>query len=80
LIVDLTLAFSTIVTEKSVLSRLQEAAKDGKLGEFSVDASSIKGTRPVVVTTTTPPISKTTPSVSDGTFPFTLFSLISMDT
>ena len=67
MIVDLTLSFSTIVTEKQILNILKDAAKDGKLGDFNVDASSIKGTRPEIPVTTRPGIGKTTPKPSDGT-------------
>ena len=72
MIVDLSLKFSSIVREKWVLSILKEATKDGKLGEFDVAASSIKGTRPVISTTTSPPIVKTTPSSSDGKMSFSV--------
>lgn len=67
MIVDLTLSFSAIVTEKRILNILKDAAKDGKLGNFNVDASSIKGTRPEIPVTTRPGIGKTTPKPSDGT-------------
>ena len=66
MIVDLTLSFNTIVTEKRILNILKDAAKDGKLGGFSVDASSIKGTRPEIPVTTRP-FTKTTPKRPDGT-------------
>ena len=78
LIVDLTLEFSIIFTEKSVLTILQEATKDGKLGEFSVNASSIIGTRPVIASTTMPPISRTTPTVSDSKLLFLLLLLVQL--
>ena len=68
MIVDLTLSFSAIVTEKRILNKLKDAAKHGKLGSFSVDPSSIKGTRPNIPVTTRPGIGKTTPKPSDGTF------------
>ena len=66
MIVDLTLSFSTTVTEKRILNILKDAARDGKLGDFNVDASSIKGTRPEILVTT-PPFTKTTPKPPDGT-------------
>ena len=66
MIVDLTLGFSTTVTEKQILNILKDAAKDGKLGDLNVDASSIKGTRPEIPVTTRPGIGKTTPKPSDG--------------
>ena len=66
MIVDLTLSFNTTVTEKRILIILRDAAKDRKLGDFNVDPSSIKGTRPVTVTTR-PDTVKTTPKPPDGT-------------
>lgn len=66
LFVDLTLTFSVIVKEQMVLSILKEAAKDGMLGDFSVDASSIVGTRPIKPTTS-PPVDTTTKSARTGT-------------
>lgn len=66
-IVDLILSFNTTVTEKRILNILKDAAKDGKLGDFIVDASSIKGTRPEIPVTTRPGIGKTTPKPPDGT-------------
>lgn len=66
-IVDLTLSFNTTVTEKRILNILKDAAKDGKLGNFNVDASSIKGTRPDILVATRPGIGKTTPKPPDGT-------------
>ena len=67
MIVDLTLSFSAIVTQKRILNILKDAAKDGKLGDLNVDASSIKGTRPDILVTTRPGIVKTTPKPPDGT-------------
>ena len=67
MIVDLTLSFSAIVTEKWVLNILEDATKDGKLGNFNVDASSIKGTRPEIRVTTRPGTGRTTPKPPDGT-------------
>ena len=66
-IVDLTLSFNTTVIEKRILNILKDAAKDGKLVDFNVDASSIKGTRPDILVATRPAIGKTTPKPSDGT-------------
>ena len=40
-IVDVTLSFNTTVTEKRILNILKDAAKDGKLGDFNIDVSSI---------------------------------------
>ena len=67
MIVDLTLSFSAIVTEKRILNILKDAAKNGKLGNFNVDPSSIKGTRQKIPVTTPPGVGKTTPKSSDGT-------------
>ena len=67
-IVDLTLSFSAIVTEKRIINILKDAAKDGKLGDFNVDVSSIKRTRPEIPVTTRPAIGKTTPEPHDGTY------------
>ena len=66
MIVDLTLSFTAIVTAKRILNILKVAAKDGKLGKFIVDASSIEGTRPEILVTTRPGIGKTTPKPPDG--------------
>ena len=58
MIVDLALKFNSTVKENDVLRTLQDAAKDGKLGDFDVNASSIVGTRPQTGTTaSTRPIS-----------------------
>lgn len=46
MIVDLALKFSSTVKESDVLRTLQDAAKDGKLGDLDVNASSIVGMRP----------------------------------
>ena len=67
MIVDLTLSFSAIVTEKRILNILKDAAKNGTLGNFNVDPSSIKGTRQKIPVTTPPGVGKTTPKSSDGT-------------
>lgn len=45
LIVYLALKFSSTVSESKVLSILRDAAKNGMLGDFNVNASSIEGTR-----------------------------------
>ena len=68
MIVDLILSFNSTVTEKRILNILKDdAAKDGKLGNFIVDALSIKGTRPEIPVTTRPGIGKTTTKPPDGT-------------
>ena len=59
IIVDLALKFNSTTKEQDVIMTLRDAAKDGKLGEFSVDV--IKGKRPDVETTSEGP---TTPTVS----------------
>lgn len=46
MIVDLALKFKSTVKESDVLRTLQDAAKDGKLGDLDVNASSIVGVRP----------------------------------
>lgn len=46
MIVDLALKFNSTVKESDVLRTLQDAAKDGKLGDLDVNASSIVGMRP----------------------------------
>lgn len=46
MIVDLALKFKSTVKESDVLRTLQDAAKDGKLGDLDVNASSIVGMRP----------------------------------
>ncbi|XP_066024506.1 fibroblast growth factor receptor 1-A-like isoform X2 [Pocillopora verrucosa] len=57
MIVDLALKFNSTTKEQDVIITLNDAAKDGKLGEFSVD--SIKGKKPDVKPTgecaTSPP-------------------------
>ena len=50
-----------------MLNILQDASKDGTLGNFNVDASSIKGTRADILVATRPAIGKTTPKPRDGT-------------
>ena len=57
--VDLALTFNSTTKEQDVLITLNDAVKDGKLGEFSVGA--IKGTRPDVG-----PTSRGTPTPTDG--------------
>ena len=59
IIVDLALKFNSTTKEQDVIMTLRDAAKDGKLGEFSVDV--IKGKRPDVEPTSEGP---TTPTVS----------------
>ena len=59
IIVDLALKFNSTTKEQDVLMTLNDAVKDGKLGEFSVSA--IKGTRPDVE-----PTSRGTPTPTDG--------------
>ena len=59
IIVDLALKFNSTTKEQDVVMTLRDAAKDGKLGEFSVDV--IKGKRPDEKTTSEGP---TTPTVS----------------
>ena len=44
IIVDLALKFNSTKKEQDVITTLNDAVKDGKLGEFSVSA--IKGKRP----------------------------------
>lgn len=50
-IVDLALKFSSTVKESDALTTLRDAAKDGTLGDFNVNASAIVGTRPQTATT-----------------------------
>ena len=57
--VDLALKFNSTTKEQDVLMTLNDAVKEGKLGELSV--LSIKGTRPDVE-----PTSRGTPTVTDG--------------
>ena len=56
---DLVLKFSSTIREREVLAVFRNAVKNGMLGEFKVNASSIVGTRPVTdhERTTTPPSS-----------------------
>ena len=60
--------FSSSVTEKWVLDKLKEAANNGKLGDFSVNASSIQGTQAIILHTTTLPFGMATPGPPDGKF------------
>ena len=53
IVVDLALQFSSVVQENKVLSIIKDAAKDGMLGDFSVNTSSIVGTRAQITTTLT---------------------------
>ena len=61
LIVDLALKFNTTTKEQDVITTLNDALKDGKLGEYSVGA--IKGKRPDVKTSSKGP---TTPTDSSS--------------
>ena len=70
---DLGLTFSKVVAEDIVILTIRSAIQDGKLGELSVDASSIVGILPVVRSTTATPTSKTTAVTSSGTFPAKIF-------
>lgn len=67
---DLTLTFSSSVTEKWVLDKLKEAANNGKLGDFNVNASSIQGTQAIILHTTTLPFGMATPGPPDGKFTY----------
>ena len=58
---------------------LKEATKDGKFGEFSVNASSIIGTRVFIQRTIPPSISKTTPSSSVGTLMLHVYGFLLKD-
>lgn len=60
--------FSSIATEKWVLGKLREAAKNGKLGDFSVNATSIHGTQAIILHTTTLPFGIANPGPPDGKF------------
>ena len=66
LIFDVVLEFSIKVAEDDTIFIIQSAVRDGKLGELSVDASSITGIPPVAQISTAPPTT-TTPK-SDGLF------------
>ena len=57
IIVDLGLKFNSTTKEQDVILTLNDAAKDGKLGEFSVGA--IKGKRPDLKTTSRGPMTPT---------------------
>ena len=61
------LKFSTEVGEDETISRIQTAIVDGKLGNLSVNVSSINGIPPAEQTLTAAPTS-TTPK-SHGLFP-----------
>ena len=60
------LDFSVKVAEDDTIFIIQSAVRDGKLGELSVDASSITGIPPVAQISTAPPT--TTTLKSDGLF------------
>ena len=66
LIFDVVLKFSTEVAEDETISTIQTAIVGGKLGDLSVNASSITGIAPVEQTSTEAPTS-TTPK-SNGLF------------
>ena len=61
IIVDLALKFNSTIKEKDVIITLNDAVKDGKLGEFSVGA--IKGKRPDVE-----PTDRSATSPLDGSY------------
>ena len=66
LIFDVALKFTSVVAEEDTISIIQNATKDGKLGELSLNVSHIVGISRFPRTTTTAPTS-TTPK-SDGLF------------
>ena len=68
LIFDVALKFDTKVAEDDTISIIQSAIVDGKLGESSVNVSSIIGIPPVEQTRITAPSSIT--QKSDGLFQF----------
>ncbi|XP_068685596.1 neural cell adhesion molecule 1-like isoform X2 [Montipora foliosa] len=65
LIFDLVLKFDTEVAEMDIISTIKNGIVDGKLGELTVNTSSIIGIPPVILSTTT--VSTTTSPESDGT-------------
>ena len=75
IIVDLALKFNSTVKENDVLSALQDAAKDGKLGDFDVNTSSIVGARPQTGTTasTRPTRPTSSPESESSSFVFLMF-------
>ena len=66
LIFDVVLKFDIQVAEDNTISMIKNAIKNGKLGELSVNASSIIGIPPFEQSTTAAPTS-TTPKL-DGLF------------
>ena len=46
--------FTVEVAEDDVISKIESAVVDGRLGDLSVNSSSIIGIPPVIQTTTTP--------------------------
>ena len=66
LVFDVVLRLSTEVAEDEIISTIQTAMVDGKLGNLSVNAFSIIGIPPVEQTSTAAPTS--TPPNSDGLF------------
>ena len=68
--VDLVLRFKNVVAEDWILSIFRGAVQNGKLGELSVNASSIVGIPPVIKSTVTPPTTTPTPKSDQGMFPF----------
>ena len=67
LIVHLAVNFSSIVTEDWVLSVFRNAIKSTKLGEFSVNTTSVVGIAPVSRRTAKPSLSTTGPT-PDGMY------------
>ena len=57
IILDLALKFNTTTKEQDVITTLNDALKNGKLGEFSVGAT--KGKRPYVKTSSKGPTTPT---------------------
>lgn len=62
------LKFNTSVAEDFVISTLRNAIKNGKLGDLSINVSSIEGISPVNTSTAAPPTNKATSPKPDGTF------------
>ena len=60
------LKFSTKVAEDETISTIKNAIVDGKLGDLTVNASSIIGIRPVEQTSAVAPTSNT--PIADGLF------------
>ena len=68
LIVDLSLKFSSIVTETWVVDKLKEATKGRQLGGISVNTSSIQGTQAFILPTTQVTFSRPNESSPEGNF------------